>query len=72
MGGRLPGYGRKVPNGFLALGWLLFLQEKIKGIIIRMGGRWVGNPVAGVLLALCVSAFVLASDGRPSLLISEH
>ena len=37
-----------------------------------MGGRWVGNPVAGVLLALCVSAFVLASDGRPSLLISEH
>jgi hypothetical protein len=27
----------------------------------RMGGRWVGNPVAGVLLALCVSAFVLAS-----------
>ena len=29
----------------------------------RMGGRWAGNPIAGVLLALCTSAFVLESHG---------
>jgi hypothetical protein len=32
-----------------------------------MGGGWVENPVADVLLAFCVSAFVLASPGRQSL-----
>jgi hypothetical protein len=36
------------------------------------GGRWVESPVADVLLTLCVFAFVLASGGMPSLLISEH